>query len=360
MTPSLEITSPWRAADSGAAGAFGARGNGAAPQPYPLAEMIAFGQLEVGDGHRIYWETAGNPNGIPVVYIHGGPGAGCGPSHRRFFDPTRYFIILVDQRGAGRSTPYAETACNTTGHLVADLEQLRQHLAIETWLLFGGSWGSTLALAYGQAHPSRVLGFVLRGVFLGSPREIDWFLNGMGRFRPDARVAFLGALPPAERADPLMHYYRRLCDPDPAIHGPAARAWARYEDACSHVGAALATPVSEDLDRQARALKRAAAPQGREPFLPLARLEAHYMTHDCFLAEGALLNGMAAIAHLPGRIVQGACDLVCPPEAAWAVHQVWPNSRLSLVADAGHSALEPGIQAGLLAATDEMAAMLRR
>jgi proline iminopeptidase len=151
----------------------------------------------------------------------------------------------------------------------------------------------------------------------------------MGRFRPDARVAFLGALPPAERADPLMHYYRRLCDPDPAIHGPAARAWARYEDACSHVGAALATPVSEDLDRQARALKRAAAPQ-------------------------------AASAHLPGRIVQGACDLVCPPEAAWAVHQVWPNSRLSLVADAGHSALEPGIQAGLLAATDEMAAMLRR
>lgn len=358
MTPTLEITSPLRTSESGPEGAFAVPTPRARPA-YPLAEMIAFGHLDVGDGHRIYWETAGNPRGIPVVYIHGGPGAGCGPSHRRFFDPTRYFIVLVDQRGAGRSTPRAEIAQNTTAHLVTDLELLRQHLSIDQWVLFGGSWGSTLALAYGQAHPQRVLGLVLRGVFLGSAREIDWFLTGMGRFRPDAREAFLRALPLAERDDPLPNYYRRLCDPDPAVHGPAARAWARYEEACSHVGAALSAPVTEDLDVQARAVKRA-RPRGQEPFLPLARLEAHYMVNRCFLGEGVLLQGMTSIAHLPGRIVQGACDLVCPPESAWAIHHAWPNSRLSLIADAGHSALEPGIQAGLLAATDELAGLLGR
>jgi proline iminopeptidase len=328
--------------------------------PHPLAEVVASGFLDVGDGHQIYWETAGNPHGLPVIYVHGGPGAGCGPSHRRFFDPKRYFIVLLDQRGAGRSTPRASISHNTTAHLVQDLDRLRRHLSLDRWLVFGGSWGATLALAYGQAYPENVLGFILRGVFLGSAREIQWFLDGMGRFRPDAREAFLGALPPAEQADPLVHYYRRLCDPQPGIHGPAARAWARYEDACSALGAPLVPQISGDLDSQARdhAALNAAPTSGPAAFLPIARLEAHYMTHACFLDEGQLLNAIPAIAHLPCRIVQGACDLVCPPETAWAVHQRWPISRLSLIADAGHSALEPGIQSALLTATSEMLTLL--
>ncbi len=339
---------------------FAGQGDIGGAVPHPLADVLQTGFLDVGDGHCIYWETAGNPQGLPVVYLHGGPGAGCSPSHRRFFDPKRYFIVLVDQRGAGRSTPRSSISHNTTQHLLQDLDRLRRHLSVDRWLVFGGSWGATLALAYGQAYPENVLGFVLRGVFLGTQRETDWFLDGMGRFRPDAREAFLAALPAQEQDDPLAHYYRRLCDADPAVHGPAARAWARYEEACSYLGATLVPRPSINLDQQARAFvaNGQSRPGGQEAFLPLARLEAHYMVHRCFLDEGQLLNGLAAIAHLPCHIVQGACDLVCPPETAWAVHRRWAISQLSLIADAGHSALEPGIQAGLLAATEEMLTQL--
>lgn len=313
---------------------------------YPDSPTLASGLLDVGDGHHLYWEVAGNPSGIPVVFLHGGPGAGFSTVHRRFFDPARYRIILFDQRGSGRSRPYASIAHNTTAHLVADLEVLRCHLGVDRWLLFGGSWGSTLALAYGQAHPERVLGFVLRGVFLCQQHEIDWFLTGMGKFHPESYQQFLAALPPAERGDLLTAYYHRLSHQDPRIHGPAAYAWASHEDACARLHSQPhAGPPPAAFDGQ----------RGPLPFLAIARLEAHYMVHRGFMAEGALLAGLGRINHLPCIILQGRHDLVCPPETAWAVHQGWPGSTLTIIPDAGHSALEPGIRRGLLHATATMA-----
>lgn len=300
---------------------------------YPPIEPRHHGMLDVGDGHRVYWEDSGSPDGTAVLYVHGGPGAGSAPGYRRFFDPRRTRIVLFDQRGAGRSRPYADITANTTDHLVADMERLRIHLGIERWLLFGGSWGSTLALAYGQAHPERCLGFILRGVFLFRAREVEWFLSGMGRLFPEAAQAFRDALPPAERDSLLSNYTRRLCDPNPAVHGPAAQAWTAYEEACS------------------RLIPRPAAPPGTGPAsLAMARLEAHYMTHGGFLAEGQLLDRVERIAHLPCTIVQGRYDIVCPPESAYALHLAWPGSILHMIPDAGHSALEPGTRAALVAA----------
>lgn len=315
---------------------------------YPLRAARAHGHLEVGDGHVLYWEESGNPEGIPVLFLHGGPGSGCVPSYRRFFDPERYRIVMFDQRGAGRSRPFAGIAANTTPHLIQDIETLRAFLGVSRWVLFGGSWGSTLALAYGQAYPGRVLGFILRGVFLFRRREVDWFIHGMGRFFPEAGRAFLGALPAAERADPLPAYYRRLCDPDPACHGPAARAWAAYEDACSR--------LIPDRAPARRPLSRAAS-RGEEiiPQLAIARLEAHYMVNDGFLRENQLLDGAGHISHLPCAIVQGRYDMVCPIESADALYRAWPGSNLTVVPDAGHSALEPGIKAALVTATDHFA-----
>jgi len=293
------------------------------------------GMLDVGNGHRLYWEDSGNPDGTAVLYVHGGPGAGSAPGYRRFFDPQRARIVLFDQRGAGRSRPYADVTANTTDHLVADMERLRIHLGIDRWLLFGGSWGSTLALAYGQAHPERCLGFILRGVFLFRAHEVEWFLSGMGRLFPEAAQAFREALPAAERDSLLTSYTRRLCDPDPTVHGPAAQAWTAYEDACS------------------RLIPRPASPAGTGPAsLAMARLEAHYMTHGGFLAEGQLLDRVDRIAHLPCTIVQGRYDIVCPAESAHALHQAWPGSILHMIPDAGHSALEPGTRAALVAALD--------
>ncbi|MGC2857253.1 prolyl aminopeptidase [Novispirillum sp. DQ9] len=310
-------------------------GHNASADWFPPLEPRRHGMLDVGDGHHLYWEESGNPDGVPVVYVHGGPGAGCAPAYRRFFDPARTRIILFDQRGAGRSRPYAAVEANTTAHLIADMEALRRALGVDRWLLFGGSWGSTLALAYGQAHPERCLGFVLRGVFLFTAREVDWFLTGMGRLFPEAAAAFLDHLPAAERAEPLGSYHRRLCDPDPAVHGPAAQAWTAYEDACS------------------RLLPRGTG--GGPGNLAMARLEAHYMMHGGFLEEGALLAGIDAVRHLPCVIVQGRYDIVCPPEAAWALHRAWPGSVLRMIPDAGHSALEPGTCRALVAAAGALA-----
>lgn len=310
---------------------------------YPPLPARRHGHLAVGDGHSLYWEESGAAEGLPVVYLHGGPGSGCAPAYRRFFDPARYRIILFDQRGAGRSTPYAGIEANTTAHLVADLERLRAHLGVDRWLVFGGSWGATLALAYGQTHPDAVLGFILRGVFLFRRAEVEWFLHGMGRFFPEAARAFREALPPEERDDPMAAYRRRLTNPDPSVNGPAARAWVAYEDACSR------------LYPRAAGAAPAGALSGQE-HLAMARIEAHYMAHGGFLDDGALLANVGRIRHLPCTIVQGRYDMVCPPVSAQELHAAWPGSTLRMIPDAGHSALEPGIRDALVAAADAFVA----
>jgi proline iminopeptidase len=305
---------------------------------FPDIEPYANGWLAVDGRHQLYWETCGNPSGVPVVFLHGGPGGGCLPHHRRFFDPEFWRIVLLDQRGAGRSTPPAELADNTTPHLVADLERLRAHLHIARWLVFGGSWGSTLALAYAQAHPASCLGLVLRGIFLARPAEIDWFLHGMRRIFPEAWRAFAGFLPEAERDDLLGGYYRRLIDPDPVRHMPAAHAWDRYEGACSTLLPNDAMPQFE-TDSAA---------------LAIARIEAHYFVHGAFLADDQLLRDIARIRHLPCTIVQGRYDIVCPPVSADALACAWPQAELVIVPDAGHSVREPGITRELVAAVERM------
>lgn len=304
---------------------------------YPEIEPGATGMLPLDGVHTMYWETCGNPDGIPVVFLHGGPGAGATPKHRRFFDPLAYRIVVYDQRGAGRSTPLGGLADNTTPHLVADLERLREHLAIDRWLVFGGSWGATLALAYAEAHPERVAGLVLRGIFLGRPGEIDWFLRGLRNVFPEAWERFAGFLPPEERTDLLGHYYRRLVDPDPAVHMPAARAWSRYEGACSTL-----VPSAE-----------AAAHFGDDVVaLGLARIEAHYFRNGVFLPPDALLANVHRIRAIPGIIVQGRYDMVCPIVSAHELAAAWPEAKYVIVPDAGHSAWEPGITAELVGACD--------
>ncbi|MCY4230483.1 MAG: prolyl aminopeptidase [Alphaproteobacteria bacterium] len=307
---------------------------------FPVIEMARSGMLPLDGGHVMYWEETGNPDGLPVLFLHGGPGAGCTPAYRRFFDPLAYRILLFDQRGAGRSTPGAETQANTTQHLVCDIETLRRHLSVDRWLVFGGSWGSTLALAYGQAHPERCLGFVLRGVFLGRQAEIDWFLHGMGKFFPEAYRAFVAPIPKEERgAGLLAAYHRRLMDPDPCVHLPVARAWSRYESACSALRPGPADTAAVAGDRTA---------------LGLARLEAYYFMNGLFLRDGQLLDDLHRIESLPVTIVQGRYDVVCPIATADQLARAWPGADYSPVAEAGHSAMEFGIRAALVTATERM------
>lgn len=301
---------------------------------YPPLRSDRHGWLQVGGGHRLYWEESGNPAGVPVLFLHGGPGAGCSPMHRRFFDPGHYRIVLFDQRGAGRSSPHADLSGNTTAALVADMEALRRSLGVERWLLFGGSWGSTLALAYGEAHPQRCLGFILRGVFLFRRFEVDWFLHGMGRFFPEAERAFLDHLPAAGRADPLAAYYRLLTDADPSVHLPAAHAWCAYEESCS------------------RLIPEAADGRASPAALSMARIEAHYMVHHGFMAENQLLRDAGRLHGLPAVIVQGRYDLICPPVSAADLAAVWPGAVLRMIADGGHSAIDPGIRKALVDAAD--------
>ena len=288
-------------------------------------------------GHVMYWEQVGATRGQPVLFLHGGPGAGAGAVHRRFFDPAFWRVVIFDQRGAGRSRPLGSLAHNTTPDLVEDIETLRRHLGIERWLLFGGSWGSTLALAYAQAHPTRVRGLVLRGVFLGRPSEVGWFLDGLGAIFPDAHAEFVGHLPPDERDDVLGGYLRRLTHPDPAIHMAAARAWSVYEGSCSTLLPSPDTVASFAQDRTA---------------LGLARIEAYYFAHDLFLPPGGLLAHMDRIGHLPAEIVQGRYDMVCPARTAFELAAAWPSARLTVIPDAGHSALEPGIRRALVSAVE--------
>ncbi len=310
---------------------------------YPPIEPSASGHLAVDARHRIYWETCGNPNGVAVVFLHGGPGSGCTANHRRFFDPQYYRIVLLDQRGAGRSTPHAELLDNSTQHLVADLEQLREHLGINQWVVFGGSWGSTLALAYAQAHPARCLGLVLRGVFLGRATEVEWFMQGMRHFFPEAWEEFAEFIPPGERADLLRAYYHRLTSPNAALRLEAAKAWSQYEARCCTL-----LPNAEALshgDDEALALS-------------LGRTEAHYFVNHLFLEEGELLARVDRIRRLPGIIVQGRYDVVCPPLSAFELHQAWPESELVLVPDAGHAAWEPGTARALVQAMEKIKARI--
>jgi proline iminopeptidase len=295
------------------------------------------GFLPLDSGHSIYWEQVGNPRGLPVLFLHGGPGAGAGAVHRRFFDPAVWNLTIFDQRGAGRSRPFGSLVNNTTPALVSDIEALREHLGVSDWLLFGGSWGSTLAIAYAQAHPERVRGCVLRGIFLGRRSEVSWFLHGLATVFPDAHAQFVNFLPKAERRDVLGSYIRRLGDPEPRIHGPAARAWSIYEGSCSTLLPSPDAVVSFAEDRSA---------------LALARIEAHYFANDLFLPPEGLLGHMHRIADVPAEIVQGRYDMVCPPISAFDLAAAWPAARLTVVPDAGHSALEPGTRAALLSAVE--------
>lgn len=306
---------------------------------YPPLTPHASGWLDAGL-HRIYWETSGNAKGIPVVFVHGGPGSGTSPRQRQFFDPARYRIVLFDQRGAGRSTPHGELTDNTTPHLIADMEALREMLGIEKWLVFGGSWGSTLALAYAQAHPERVTGLVLRGIFLCRKSEIDWFLSGIRALFPEAQRRLAAHIPEAERGDLLTAYHRRLTDPDPAIHQPAAYEWATFEGACSTL---LPNP---ELVSAYGADKAA---------LSLARIEAHYFVNDIFLPQNSLLDNVARLRHIPAIIVQGRYDAVCPIVSADDLARAWPEALYKIIPDAGHSAFEPGICRELVAACDRFA-----
>lgn len=304
---------------------------------YPPIEAADSGRLALDHGHCMYWETAGNPRGIPVVFLHGGPGAGCTPDHRRFFDPAAYRIVLFDQRGAGRSTPAGCIDDNTTPLLVEDLERLRMHLGIDRWLVFGGSWGSTLALAYGETHPARCLGFILRGIFLGRPNEVEWFFYGMRQFFPEAWREFVRVLPPEEQTDLLSAFHRRLTDPDPEVHMPAARAWSRYEGACSTLRGGTLLVDTQEPSQSA---------------LNLARIEAHYFVNRNFLEPNALLDNLDRVRHLPCVIVQGRYDTVCPIVSADELARAWPGAQYVIVSDAGHSAWEPGILTALVRATD--------
>lgn len=306
---------------------------------YPDIEPFDSGMLPVSDLHTIYYEQSGNPQGKPVVFIHGGPGGGTDPKQRRFFDPSVYRIVLFDQRGCGKSTPHASLVDNTTWHLVADMEALREHLKIAKWQVFGGSWGSTLGLAYAQKHPDRTSELVLRGIFLLRPSELRWFYqDGASALFPDAWEKYEAAIPEAERGDFIAAYHKRLTASDPAVQLAAARAWSVWEASTSFLY------MSEEFISHAAEDNFATA---------FARIECHYFVNKGFLeTEDQLLRDVPKIRDIPAVIVQGRYDVVCPATSAWDLHRAWPEARIEIVPDAGHSAYEPGIVHALVEATD--------
>jgi proline iminopeptidase len=308
---------------------------------YPAIESYVSGRLWVDEIHALYWEESGNPNGIPVVFLHGGPGGGCSASSRRFFDPARYRIILFDQRGAGRSTPNGELRNNTTGHLIEDMEKLRTLRGIDKWHIFGGSWGSTLAIAYAQEYPEVCSSLTLRGIFLMREWEIRWLFEAGRLFRPEAWEALLGALPPESReGDPLEGYARLLEHPDRAVRLAAARRWCVFEATLANLLPNAARIAGANEEQVAYAM---------------ARIEVHYFRNNRYAPEDQLLRRIDRIRHLPATIVQGRYDLLCPPITATQLHRAWPGSRFILVDDAGHSATEPGICSALVTVMDEIA-----
>lgn len=313
---------------------------------FPPIKPYAVHQLETEDIHTLYVEESGNPQGMPVVFLHGGPGGGTNPDHRRFFDPTYYRIILFDQRGCGNSTPHAELRQNSTPLLISDLEMIRTTLRIDKWTVFGGSWGSTLALLYAQAHPERVRFLILRGIFLCRDIDLAWFyeVGGAGRLFPDYWQAFVEHLPIEERGDILENYYKRLIGHDEIARMAAAKAWSIWEGSCS------------TLQGNSQLVEQFSSPHTA---LSLARIEAHYFINNCFIEPDQIIKNINKIADIPGIIVHGRYDVVCPVDNAYALHAVWPNSELQIVRDAGHAASEPGITHALITATNRLVTKTR-
>lgn len=305
--------------------------------PYPSLNPYQEHELAVEAPHVLYVEESGNPQGIPVLFVHGGPGAGCNPDQRRYFDPQIYRIILFDQRGCGRSKPHASLENNTTAALVTDMEAIRNYLGIDRWLLFGGSWGSTLSLVYAQTHPERVLALILRGIFLVRPEEIHWFYQAGTRIiYPDYWQDFVQLIPEAERNNFVAAYYKRLTGTDEVTRMAAAKAWAMWEARCASLQPNSALIEAFTTSHCA---------------LSVARIECHYFMHDAFLEPNQILRDMHKIQHIPGIIVHGRYDMICPLDNAWTLHQSWPLSELKIIRDAGHSASEPGMTDALIHAT---------
>lgn len=308
---------------------------------YPPIEPYASGMLDVGDGHSIYWERCGTPGGKPAVFLHGGPGGGISPKHRQQFDPALYDLLLFDQRGCGRSTPFAALENNTTWHLVADIERLREMAGYDQWLVFGGSWGSTLSLAYAQTHPERASELVLRGIFLGGQNEQDWLYRcGASELYPEAWEEFSSHVPESERGDLLSTYHRLLTSEDREVRLTAAKLWSMWE------GTTCTLLPDPEMMADFTADDHAVA---------VARIEAHFFMHDCWLEPGQLLRGVDRIRHIPAIIVQGRHDCCTPPAAAWALKKAWPEVELQIVPDGGHLFTEPGITDGLVRASDRFA-----
>jgi proline iminopeptidase len=304
--------------------------------------------LDVGDGHELYVESVGRTEGIPAVYLHGGPGSGCQPDHRRLFDPDRFHAVLFDQRGCGRSRPKGSRAHNTTQHLIADMEKIREKFGVERWMVVGGSWGATLALAYAQAHPERVSGIGLRATFLGTRAEVEIaFTSRLSQFYPALYEDFLSVLPAEERARPVEAYYRRILDPDPAVHGPASRAWHDTERALSEHKAAK-TRIDLATLNVWRTL----------PATPF--MEAHYFIHDSFMTETQLLRNAGKLDGIPGIIVQGRYDLLCPPETSQALAKAWPGSEIRIVEEAGHSLYDGGVRDAVMKSIADLASKISR
>jgi proline iminopeptidase len=307
---------------------------------YPAIEPFESGYLATGDGHQVYWERCGNPQGTPAVFLHGGPGAGCSPAHRRLFDPNQYCVTLFDQRGCGRSTPHASLENNTTWDLVADIERLREKFSVDQWLVFGGSWGSTLALAYAETHPSRVSALIVRGIFTVTKPELDWYYQGGAAWLfPDLWEAFLKPIPQAERSDLMAAYHRRLTGDSRAAQIEAARAWSLWE------GATITLLPNDYADHYGEARYA----------LAFARIENHYFTHSGWLEDDQLIRDAGKLKDIPGVIIQGRYDVATPARSAWRLSNAWPQARLEIVPDAGHAFDEPGILDRLVRATDAFA-----
>ncbi len=306
---------------------------------YPSIEASATGHHLTNDGHSIYWETVGVPDGIPVIFLHGGPGGGLSPSFRRFFDPSHFKVLLFAQRGCDKSKPHGSMENNTTQHLIRDIEALRKLHNIDKAIIFGGSWGSTLALAYAQAHPDKCLHLVLRGIFLGRSQEIDWFMNGMNAFFPEATKEFLRQADGLSGKALLNFYYERLMDPDPEVHRPAALIWANYEGACASISPAKTPHYSQANIDEA---------------LAIARAEAHYFVNDLFLKDAPLLTNIDKLTEIPGTIIQGRYDVICPPVSAYELAEAWPLSDLRIIDTAGHSSMDTGIRRALVGSMEKL------